>query len=77
MPTYKIRGGGHIGATTDLGLVQALREDAQAWQPSVSIEDYMEAMAARCKVYDGAVVRTNTIANFIADLKEIGFLSLA
>jgi hypothetical protein len=77
MPTYNIQGGGRVTASTDLGLVQALREDAQQWLPSVGIEDYMEAMADRSKIYDGAVVRTDTIAHFIADLLAAGFLTPA
>ncbi|WP_375435097.1 hypothetical protein [uncultured Hymenobacter sp.] len=75
MPKYELLGGGHIEATTDLGLVEALRRDAQAWLPSVSIEDFMEGMAARCKIQTGAVVRTNSVANFIADLKEHRFVN--
>ncbi|GAA3954096.1 hypothetical protein [Hymenobacter algoricola] len=75
MPTYNIHGGGQVTASTDLGLVQALREDAQPWLPSVSIEDYMEGMAHRSKIYDGTDVRTDTIAHFIADLLAGGFLT--
>ncbi|QIX60864.1 hypothetical protein HER32_06610 [Hymenobacter sp. BT18] len=75
MPTFNILGGGPITAASDLGLVQALREDAQQWIPSVSIEDFMEGLAARAKMQNGSVVRTDSVANFIADLKAGGFLT--
>ncbi|TPG71979.1 hypothetical protein [Hymenobacter nivis] len=74
---YEILGGGHVTAATDLGLVQALRQDSQAWAPSVGIEDFMEGMADRCRTQKGVTVRTNGIANFVADLKEHGFISQA
>ncbi|WP_022821914.1 hypothetical protein [Hymenobacter norwichensis] len=77
MPKYEILGGGQVEATTDLGLVEALRRDAQAWVPSVSIEDFMEGMASRAKVQKGVEVRTNSIANFTADLKRFGFITQA
>ena len=72
---YQILGGGPLEATTDLGLVQALRLDAQDWAPSVGIEDFMEAMAERCFSYRGVVVRTDRVAHFIADLKQHEFLT--
>lgn len=72
---YTILGGGPIEATTDLGLVQALRQDAQQWVPSVSIEDFMEGMAQRAEMQKGQPVRTDSVANFIADLKQHGFLT--
>ncbi|MBC6698870.1 hypothetical protein [Hymenobacter sp. BT190] len=76
MPTYNILGGGQLTATTDLGLIQGLRQDAQQWVPSVSIEDFMEGMAARCKVYDGSIVRIDSVANFVSDLKQCGVVTL-
>ena len=77
MPTYNLLGGGQLTATTDLGLVEALRRAAQDWLPSVSIEDFMEGMAARCKIQTGAVVRIDTLLHFVADLKQHGFLTEA
>jgi len=74
MPTYSILGSGQITATTDLGLVEALRRDAQQWLPTVSIEDFMEGMAQRCKIQTGDVVRIDNIANFVSDLKQYGFV---
>lgn len=76
MPKYNVLGGGHVEATTDLGLVEALRRDAQPWVPSVSIEDFMEGMADRAKIQKGVSVRTDNIANFISDLKQHGFIFL-
>lgn len=75
MPKYEILGGGHVTATTDLGVVQALRQDAQQWVPSVSIEDFMEGMSSRAKTQKGVVVRIDSIANFVSDLKQHGFIT--
>lgn len=75
MPKYEILGGGHVTATTDLGLVSALREDAQQWVPSVSIEDYMEGFARRAKMQKGVDVRISSLAEFVSDLKEFGFVT--
>lgn len=74
---YNLLGGGQIEATTDFGLVQALRQDAQQWIPSVGIEDFMEGMAERCKVQKGVLVRTDYIVNFVADLRQHGFITAA
>jgi hypothetical protein len=74
MMKYEILGGGYVEAPTALGLVEALRQDAMAWVPSVSIEDYMEGMAARCKIQNGAVVSTLDPHSFIIDLVAGGFL---
>lgn len=75
--TYEILGGGQVTAATDLGLVQALRQDSQAWAPSVGIEDFMEDMADRCRTQKGVAVRTDGIANFVTDLKQHGFITPA
>ncbi|MCA8830523.1 hypothetical protein [Hymenobacter pini] len=74
MTTYNILGGGQLKASTDLGIVQALREDAQPWLPSVGIEDFMEGMAERAKFQTGDTIRIDSIANFVSDLKQFGFL---
>lgn len=77
MMNYYLLGGGSIEAATALGLVEALRQDAHAWRPSVSIEDFMEGMAARCELQTGAVVSTLDPSSFIIDLLAAGFLRLA
>jgi hypothetical protein len=72
---YEIEGGGHVEAASPLELVEALRQDAMAWAPSVSVEDYMEDLAARSKIQDGSTVRTDSAENFITDLIACGFLT--
>jgi hypothetical protein len=74
MMKYNLLGGGSIEAATELGLVEALRQDAMAWVPSVSIEDFMEGMAARCKIQTGADVSTLSVTSFLIDLIAGGFL---
>lgn len=71
---YEILGGGHIEGATELELVEALRADGQAWLPSVSIEDFMEGMAARCKTQTGATICTLDTTSFLMDLIANKFL---
>lgn len=75
MVTYNVLGGGQIKAATDLGIIEALRENSQAWIPTVSIEDFMEGMAARCKIQTGDFVRTDYFVNFVQDLLRFGFIT--
>lgn len=77
MVTYNVLGGGQIQAATDLGIIEALREHSQAWIPSVSIEAFMEGMAARCKIQTGDFVRTDYFVNFVQDLFRFGYLTRA
>ncbi|MGI4871454.1 MAG: hypothetical protein ACRYFX_09785 [Janthinobacterium lividum] len=72
---YEIEGGGHVEAASAVELVEALRQDGMGWVPSVSIEDYMEDLAARSKIQDGSTVRTDSVENFITDLVACGFLT--
>jgi hypothetical protein len=74
MMKYNLLGGGSIEAPTELGLVEALREDSMAWAPTVSIEDFMEEMAARCKIQTGATISTLDVNSFLIDLIANGFL---
>lgn len=74
---YDLLGGGHITAASPLEIAEALRQDAAAWLPSVSVEDFMEGMAARCRLQTGATVRTDSAAHFAADLEEQGFITPA
>lgn len=71
---YYLLGGGHVEATTPLELVEALRQDAMAWVPSVSIEDYMEGVQQRWKLQTGADIRTDSVENFVADLLATDFI---
>ena len=64
-------------ATTDLGIIEALREYSQEWIPTVGIEDFMEGMAERCKIQTGDFIRTDYFVNFVADLKQYGYLTPA
>jgi hypothetical protein len=73
MPTqYTLLGGGQIQASTDLGIVEALRRDAQDWR----IEDFLEGMAARAKTQKDVTLRIDTSTSFVADLKQHGFIEL-
>ena len=72
---YELLGGGHIEAASALELIEALRADSQQWVPSVGIEDFMEGMAARCKMQSGAIVRTDSSINFLHDLQAGGFIT--
>lgn len=74
---YELLGGGHVEAPSAWGLVLALREDSQAWAPTVGPEDFMEEYARRCQLQNGSTVRTDNAPNFIADLVAGGFLMLA
>ena len=74
---YEILGGGQIEASSSLELVEAMRLQDQAWVPSVSIEDYMEDMAQRCKIQNGTAVSTDSVDVFLIDLIAGGFLKLA
>lgn len=71
---YYLLGGGHVEATTPLELVEALRQEAMAWVPSVSIEDYMEGVQHRWKLQSGANIRTDSVENFVADLLATDFM---
>jgi hypothetical protein len=75
MRKYNVLGGGQVEATTDLGLIEALRAYSQEWIPSVSIEDFMEGMAARAKIQTGDIIRTDYFVNFTNDLKQYGFVT--
>jgi hypothetical protein len=72
---YELLGGGHIEAASPLDLIEALRADSQHWVPSVGVEDFMEGMAARCKMQSGTTVRTDSLINFLHDLQAGGFIS--
>lgn len=73
--TYDMLGGGSFEAATPLEVVEALRHDAMAWVPSVSIEDFMEGMAQRCQVQTGAVIRTDSVEHFVDDLLAADFIA--
>jgi hypothetical protein len=77
MIKYNVLGGGQIEATTDFGIINALREDAKEWIPSASIEEFMQGMAERCMTQKGVLVRTDYFVNFVADLIQYGFISRA
>ncbi|HEX8506344.1 MAG TPA: hypothetical protein VF630_13330 [Hymenobacter sp.] len=72
---YEILGGGQIEAATPLELVEALRQLDHQWIHSVSVEDFMVDMADRCKIQTGAVVRTDSMINFLHDLQAGGFIT--
>lgn len=74
---YEILGGGHIEASSPLELVQALRQIDLQWIHSIDVEDFMENMAEGCKTQTGAVVRTDSLINFLYDLQAGGFITPA
>jgi hypothetical protein len=75
MVKYNVLGGGQIEATTDFGIINALREDAKEWIPSASIEEFMVGMAERAKIQKGVIVRTDYFVNFVNDLRQYGFIT--
>ena len=72
---YHVLGGDPFEAATPLDVAEALRQQAMAWAPSVSIEDFMEGMAHRAAMHAGRPVRADTPENFVADLVEVGILT--
>jgi hypothetical protein len=72
---YDILGGGHIEAATPLELVEALRILDLQWVHSVGVEDFMENMAEACQLQTGAIVRTDSLVNFLHDLQAGGFIT--
>ena len=74
---YDILGSGPIEAASSLELVEKMRAEDQQWVPSVSIEDYMEGMAQRCKIQTGAEVSTDSVDIFLIDLIAGGFIKKA
>ena len=55
-------------------LTQALYEDA--FLPSDSIEEWMEGMVSRHKLWDGSMIRVDSAKNFITDLDACGSIRL-
>ena len=72
---YNVLGGGQLEATTDLGIIEAMRQDAQEWAPSADRQEYMNDLAARAMTQKGVIVRTDYINNFVADLRQYGFIT--
>ncbi|MGI4873364.1 MAG: hypothetical protein ACRYFX_19575 [Janthinobacterium lividum] len=72
---YEVLGGEPLEAATPLEVAQALRQQAMAWAPSVSIEDFMEGMAHRAEQYRGHPIRTDSVDHFVADLVQHDFLT--
>ena len=72
---YAVLGGGRIEAASPLELVEALRQLDHEWIHSVSVEDFMTDMADRCKLQTGAIVRTDSMVNFLHDLQAGEFIT--
>lgn len=53
-------------------LVEIMRQDSHS--PSQSIKDFMSQVAHRCKIQNGATVRTESPELFVIDLLEFEFL---
>ena len=72
---YTVLGGEPLEAATPLEVTEALRQQAMAWAPSVSIEDFIEGMAHRAQMHRGHPIRTDSVDHFVADLVQHGFLT--
>jgi hypothetical protein len=72
---YEILGGGPIEAATDLELVEAMREQSMGHAPTVGVEDFMEGMAQRAEMHCGHPIRTDSVADFVADLTQHGLIT--
>lgn len=71
--TYHMKGGGTISGATPEEVVTALRADS--WVKGDSVEEFMEAMSSRCRMYDhNAIISTYNAEEFVIDLCANGFL---
>lgn len=72
---YNILGGSPVEAATDLELVADMREQSMGHAPTVGIEDFMEDMGQRAEMHCGFPIRTDSVANFVADLTQHGLIT--
>lgn len=72
MKKYKMLGGGTIKASSPKEIIGALR--FSSLQPMATEEIFMLEMSQRCKFYNNANVRTDTIEHFTEDLIRYGFI---
>lgn len=75
---YYFPDGDYVEASAPLDpleLVEALRQDAHAWVPSVGIEDFMEGFRPAWKLQAGHEVRIDSVDHFVADLLATGYLT--
>lgn len=61
-------------AETYDGLVEEMYQ--HAFLPSDSLEDWMEGMVERHKIWNGSVIRMDTAENFLTDLDACGSVKL-
>ena len=72
--TYNMMGGGSITGSTPEEIVAALWADC--WNPEPTLEEFMEGMSSRCRMYDhNAIISTYNAEEFVIDLCANGFLT--
>ena len=71
--TYHMKGGGTIRGSTPEEVVAALRADS--WVKGDSVEEFMEGMSSRSRMYDhNAIISTYNAEEFVIDLCANGIL---
>lgn len=53
-------------------VLEAVR--ASSFSPEADTGAFVRSLAARCKAYDGSIIRTDNPENTVADLIKSGFL---
>lgn len=71
---YKLEDGSVIAATSPSEFVTKLRESSK-FDSDCTDQEYMHRFAHRCEVQSGALIRTDTAANFLADLIDTGYIA--
>ena len=69
---YEVLGGGTIKGRTPQELLGALR--FSSFNPCMSEGIFISEMSERCKFYNKAEVRIDSVEHFIADLERFGFI---
>jgi hypothetical protein len=72
MKKYEFLGGGLLEAASHLELAEAMRNTSHT--PTESLQEFMEQTAYRCKIQRDSDIRTDSVDNFIEDLKKEGFV---
>lgn len=73
MPCYRTLDGAIFVAPDSTELIAQLRADSRT--PSTDLQDFMNQMARRCKIYSGAEISTVSVDAFVADLVAAGHLT--
>ncbi len=70
---YKLEDGSTITASSSSEFVTKLRESS-LFDSDCSDAEYMVNFAKRCQIQTGAIIRTDTSDNFMADLIDTGYI---